>query len=195
MKLRTGIFGGSFNPIHIGHLAIANYLCEFEELDELWFMVSPQNPLKRQTDLLEDETRLQLVQTAIQDYPKFHASDFEFQLPRPSYTVHTLDALKAFYPEREFQLIIGSDNWAVFHKWKDSQRILDENKILIYPRKDFEVDAATLPPNVRLIQAPLMEISSTFIREAIHKGKDIRYFLPPSIYDKVKELLSPVFPA
>lgn len=189
MRLKTGIFGGSFNPIHIGHLAIANYICEFEGLDELWFMVSPQNPFKRQTDLLEDAARLQLVQTVIQGYPKFQVSDFEFHLPKPSYTINTLGALKSSFPEREFQLIIGSDNWAVFDQWKDSPRIIAENKILIYPRKNFEVNTAQLPANVSLIQAPLIEVSSTFIRQAIRQGKDVRYFLPDSIYNKVKELL------
>lgn len=111
-KLKTGIFSGSFNPIHIGHLALANYLCEFGEVDEVWFVVSPHNPLKKPADLWPDELRLRLVQLAIGDYPYFHASDFEFHLPRPSYTIHTLDCLKKAYPDREFHLIIGSDNSA-----------------------------------------------------------------------------------
>ena len=117
-KLKTGIFSGSFNPIHIGHLALANYLCEFCGLDEVWFVVSPHNPLKEQADLWPDELRLRLVQLAIGDYPHFRASDFEFHLPRPSYTVHTLDCLKSSYPKREFHLIIGSDNWLTFDRWR-----------------------------------------------------------------------------
>ena len=121
-KTKTGIFSGSFNPIHIGHLALANYLCEFEGLDEVWFMVTPHNPFKKQADLWSDELRLQLVQLAIEGYPRFRASDFEFHLPRPSYTVHTLNRLKEVYPEREFQLIIGSDNWKVFDQWFESGR-------------------------------------------------------------------------
>lgn len=187
MKLKTGILGGSFNPIHIGHLALANYLCEFEGLDELWFMVSPQNPLKLQTELLDDEKRLQLVKSAVKDYPKFHASDFEFRLSKPSYTIDTLDALKESFPDREFYLIIGADNWAIFSKWKDYQRILNENKLFIYPRKNHYIDKDTLPTNVRLVETPLIEISSTFIRWAIREGKDVRYFLHSNVYQTIEE--------
>lgn len=185
MKIKTGIFGGSFNPIHIGHLILANYLCEFENIDELWFMVSPQNPLKQQADLLEDSKRLELVNIAIKDYPKFHASDFEFQLPRPSYTINTLDALKSAYPDRIFYLIIGADNWQYFPRWKDSRRLIDENRILVYPRPGIEVRNTEFPPNVRLLDTPLLEISSTFIRQAIREEKDIRYFLHPEVYQTI----------
>ncbi len=185
MKIKTGIFGGSFNPIHIGHLILANYLCEFEDIDELWFMVSPQNPLKQQADLLEDSKRLELVNIAIKDYPKFYASDFEFQLPRPSYTINTLDALKSAYPDHLFYLIIGADNWQYFPKWKDSRRLIDENKILVYPRPGIEIREREFPPNVRLLDTPLLEISSTFIRQAIREEKDIRYFLHPEVYQTI----------
>ncbi len=117
--MNIGIFSGSFNPVHIGHLALANYLCEYEGLDEVWFMVTPHNPLKEETLLMDDELRLKLVQLAVAGYPKFRASDFEFRLPRPSYTVHTLDSLKQAYPEYTFYLIIGSDNWNLFSQWKE----------------------------------------------------------------------------
>ena len=130
-KHKTGIFSGSFNPIHIGHLALANYLCEYEGLDEIWFMVSPQNPLKTQSELWSDGLRLKLVELSINGYPHFQASDFEFHLPRPSYSVHTLEKLRAAYPERDFYFIIGSDNWARFDRWYQSERILKENNILI----------------------------------------------------------------
>ena len=130
----VGIFGGSFNPIHIGHLALANYLCEFGGLDAVWFLVTPQNPLKQHDDLLDDHCRLELARLATQGYDKFYVSDFEFHQPRPSYTVHTLQALKRAYPENEFHLIIGSDNWKVFNLWFNPQRLIAENKLIIYPR-------------------------------------------------------------
>lgn len=185
MKLKTGIFSGSFNPIHIGHLALANYLCEYEGLDEVWFMVSPHNPLKEQADLLPDELRLELVQLAIEGYPKFRTSDFEFHLPRPSYTILTLDKLKQAHPEREFCLIIGSDNWALFDQWREPERIVSENRVLIYPRPGFPVDEKQLPHHVHLAASPLFEISSTFIRQALAEGKDIRYFLHPAVYNNL----------
>ncbi|KAA6310709.1 Nicotinate-nucleotide adenylyltransferase, partial [termite gut metagenome] len=140
--MKTGIFCGSFNPIHIGHLALANYICEYEEIDEIWFVVSPQNPLKQQTDLLDDKLRMELVETAISEYPRFHASDLEFGLPHPSYTINTLDRLKETYPQKIFYLIIGSDNWSIFNKWKEPERIIAENQILIYPRPHYPIDKA-----------------------------------------------------
>lgn len=183
--IRTGIFGGSFNPIHIGHLVLANYLCEYEGLDEVWFMITPHNPLKEQADLMPDNFRLELARLAVEGYEKFKVSDFEFGLPQPSYTIHTLDALKKTYPERDFHLIIGADNWQLFDKWKEPQRMVQENKILIYPRKGSEIDARALPSTVKLIKAPLMEISSSFIRKALAEGKDVRYFLPVNAWNKL----------
>lgn len=186
MRIKTGIFGGSFNPIHIGHLALANYLCEYQGIHELWFMVSPQNPLKQDQALLDDQQRLKLVEIAIKGYDRFHASDFEFHLPKPSYTIHTLDALKAAYPEREFILLIGADNWQDFHRWKEHERLVAENKLIVYPRPGIIIEPAGLPANVQLIPAPQLEISSTFIRDALKEGKDIRYFLHPDVYKEIK---------
>ena len=184
---KTGIFGGSFNPIHIGHLALANYLCEFAGLDEVWFLVSPQNPLKKREDLLDDQSRLELARLAINGYDKFRVSDFEFGLPRPSYTVNTLRELKKTYPNREFHLIIGSDNWKVFNLWSEPQRLIAENKLIIYPRPGVNINAKELPPQVRMAKAPLLDVSSTFIRESLRKGKDIRFFLPDAVYKRIKQ--------
>ncbi|WP_294589146.1 nicotinate (nicotinamide) nucleotide adenylyltransferase [uncultured Bacteroides sp.] len=186
--MKIGLFSGSFNPIHIGHLALANYLCEYEGLDEVWFMVSPHNPLKSEEELMDDEFRLELVKLAIDGYSKFRASDFEFRLPRPSYTVNTLDELKRQYPEHTFHLIIGSDNWALFPRWYESERILAENRIIVYPRPGYPVDKAALPENVMLTSSPVFEISSTFIREALNEGKNICYFLHPAVYARLKAL-------
>ena len=169
-KLKTGIFSGSFNPIHIGHLALANYLCEYEGLDEIWFMTSPQNPLKAGTELWPDELRLRLVELATEGYPHFHASDFEFHLPRPS-------------------LIIGSDNWTRFDRWYQSERIVKENRILVYPRSGFPVNENGLPETVRLVHSPTFEISSTFIRQALDEKKDIRYFLHPKVWEYITEYI------
>ena len=186
--MKIGIYSGSFNPIHIGHLALANYLCEYEGLDQVWFLVSPHNPLKEQSDLMEDSLRLRLVQLAVAGYDKFVASDFEFHLPRPSYTIHTLDALKQCYPQHTFTLIVGSDNWHHFHRWYQWERILAENPLMIYPRPDYPVDASALPSGVRLAPTPLLEVSSTFIRQALAEGRDVRYFLHPAVYREIYNL-------
>lgn len=185
--MAIGLFCGSFNPIHIGHLALANYLCEYEGLDEVWFMVSPHNPLKEEDILMDDDFRLELVKLAIEGYPKFRASDFEFHLPRPSYTIHTLDCLKRTYPNQDFSLIIGSDNWMLFPRWYESERILAENSVFIYPRLGYPVDVAALPTTVKLASSPVFEISSTFIRKAMEEGKDVRYFLHPVVYKVLLE--------
>lgn len=186
-RQKTGIFSGSFNPIHIGHLALANYLCEFEGLNDIWFMVSPRNPLKEEAELLPDELRLELVRLCTEDYPRFRTSEFEFRLPRPSYTINTLDELKVAYPERDFYLIIGADNWALFDQWHESERILAEYNLIIYPRPGFPVDASSLPANVKLASSPVFEVSSTFIRQALKDKKDIRYFLHPEVYKRLKK--------
>lgn len=182
---RTGIFSGSFNPIHIGHLALANYMCEFESLDEVWFVVSPHNPLKNSDDLMADDIRLKWVQRVIGTYERFVASDIEFSLPRPSFTFNTLQALEEQYPDREFVLIIGADNWLCFDQWKDYDCILAEYPVLIYPRIGFDIDPLSLPADVILTNAPQIEISSTFIRKALAEGKDVRFFLPSNLAEEI----------
>lgn len=185
--IRTGIFGGTFNPIHLGHLALANYLCEENWVDELWFLITPQNPFKQEQTLLDNHLRMKMVEAAIADYPRFKASDFEFTLPRPSYTITTLQKLSEAYPDREFVLIIGADNWAAFDKWKSPEEILRNHRILVYPRPGYEINPHELPAQVKAVNTPLLEISSTFIRESIASGKDIRYFLHPEVYRFIKQ--------
>lgn len=181
--LKVGIFGGTFSPIHIGHLALANYICEYCALDELWFMVSPQNPMKGASTFLTDEQRLSLVAAAIEHYPKFRVSDFEFTLPRPSYTIRTLDELKKQHPHHEFYLIVGGDNWQTIGRWRESARLIAENNILVYPRPGHTDTDVDYPPTVSPVNAPLLEISSTFIRQALQAGKDVRYFLHPRVWE------------
>ena len=180
-KRKTGIFSGSFNPVHIGHLALANWLCEFAGLDELWFLITPHNPLKDREELMDDQLRYELVEAAIAGYPKFRASDFEFSLPQPTYTIDTLRALDRTYPDRQFHFIMGADNWAFIKRWKESDVLISSYPILIYPRKGYEIILPANFPDIRAVEAPLMEVSSTFIRPSLKDGKDVRFFLPEAI--------------
>ena len=189
--VKTGIYSGSFNPIHIGHLALANWLCEFDELDEVWFLITPHNPLKNREELLDDRLRLELGQAAVAAYPRFKVSDFEFSLPQPSYTIDALHALKSCYPDHQFHFIMGADNWAQIDRWKNPRQLIEEFPIVVYPRKGYEIEIpAEYSRQVRKVNAPLMEISSTFIRESYQAGKDVRFFLPEAIRDRVKDLFT-----
>ena len=188
-KKQIGIFSGSFNPVHVGHLILANYMREFTYLDEVWLVVSPQNPLK-QTDsnLLDDSIRLKMTELAMADFDNLKVSDVEFHLPKPSYTIDTLTKLKIENPDCEFTLIIGADNWIKFPRWKENERLVQEFKILIYPRLGNNVEINDeLAGNVKLVYAPVVEISSTFIRESIGAGKNVRAFVPPRAYDFIEE--------
>lgn len=186
-KQQIGVFGGSFDPIHIGHLALANYICEYEKLDELWFMLTPQNPLKKKEAGASESQRMELIRLAIQEYPQFKASDFELQLNPPYYTAHTLKELRNAYPAKEFILIIGADNWNQFNHWRNPEKILANHQILIYPRPQHPVDESKLPESVKLMNSPLLEISSTMIRKAFSQGKELPYFLHPEVYRVIRE--------
>ncbi|HPB01368.1 MAG: nicotinate (nicotinamide) nucleotide adenylyltransferase [Bacteroidales bacterium] len=186
-KKQIGLFFGSFNPPHIGHMAIANYLLAFGNIDELWFVVSPQNPLKEKKSLIQGRTRLEMVRRAIGNYPGMRVSDIEFGLPTPNYTINTLVHLEEKFPDYAFWLIMGMDNIQTFHKWKSWETILEQNKILVYPRPGFDGNPHVKHPNVVLINAPLMEISSSFIRKAIGDRKNMRYFLPETIFEMIEK--------
>lgn len=176
--MKIGIFSGSFNPIHVGHIILGNYIVEYTEIDEVWFLVTPHNPLKDETSLIDENQRLKMVQLATQHYDKLRASDFEFSLPRPSFTVDTLAALSLEYPEHEFSLVIGGDNWDSITRWKDHEKIITSHKILIYPRLDNRLIIPTrLKNTVEVLDSPIIDISSTFIREGLAESKDMRPFL------------------
>lgn len=185
-RRETGIFSGSFNPIHMGHLMLANYLSAFTSMEEIWFVVTPHNPLKKREDLLPDEIRLEMVRLALEDYPFLRVSDVEFSLPRPSYTIDTLNVLTKAHPDRKFSLIIGGDNWSRFDRWKEHKQIMERFQIFVYPRRgENVVIPETMCQSVKLVNAPLVEISSTFLRHSIREGKDMRAFLPPKVYDYI----------
>lgn len=186
--MNIGIFSGSFNPIHIGHLALANYIVEYTNVDEVWFLVTPQNPFKEQDSLLDENERLRMVEIALSTYPKMKASRFELGLPRPSYTVNTMRALTETYPEDTFTLIIGADNWENFSKWKDHEEILKSHAIMVYPRLGHRISIPQKSrTKVEALDSPIVEMSSTFIRESLEEGKSVRAFLPERVYDYIKE--------
>ena len=187
-KNKIGLFFGSFNPVHNGHMIIANYILEYTELEQIFFVVSPQNPFKQKAALLEDYHRLALVKEAIGDNDKYHACDIEFKMPKPSYTIDTLAYLKEKYPEKVFSLIMGSDNLKNFHKWKNSKQIINKHRLYVYPRPGFDDSTFKEVKNIILIDAPLMEISATFIRNAVKEKKDIRYFMPERAWTYLKEM-------
>jgi len=185
--MKTGLFFGSFNPVHIGHLAIANYMVEFTEMQQLWFIVSPQNPLKERKTLLANHHRLELVHRALGDDPRYRVSDIEFTMPTPSYTIDTLARLSEKHPDRQFLLIMGSDQLSYFSKWKNAGEIVKNYTRYVYPRPGHPVDKQE-HPNLILVDAPHMEISSSFIRKAIREGRDIGHFLPEQVRQYIDEM-------
>lgn len=189
-KIKTGIYGGSFNPIHNGHIALARHLLQEAELDEIWFVVSPQNPFKVQQQLLADDKRLLLVRKALAPYPQLVASDFEFSLPRPSYMWHTLQSMSAQWPDRELHLIIGADNWLCFDRWYHAVDIRSTYPIIIYPRQGYEIVPSALPQGVRLVNTPLYNVSSTEIRADVAAGRDISGKVPSTILSEVEKEFS-----
>lgn len=186
--MRIGIFGGSFNPIHTGHTRLGQWLVRKNYVDELWFMVSPLNPLKQNsTELLPDELRLQLARLAVEGKAGLRVSDFEMHLPRPSYMVHTLAQLRQAYPQHEFLLIIGADNWLRFNQWRNSEEIMHHHRLLVYPRPGYALDAASMPQGVSLVATPLFNISSTQIRQAIANGHYHGRGLSPKVWKSIKQ--------
>ncbi|NOZ45822.1 MAG: nicotinate-nucleotide adenylyltransferase [Chlorobi bacterium] len=186
--MKTGLFFGSFNPVHIGHLAIANYMVEFTDLNEFWFVVSPHNPLKEKKSLLKSHHRFDMVYKAIENDIRFQVTDIEFRLPQPSYTINTLAYLRERYPKYEFSLIMGMDNLENIQKWKNYEEIINNYRILVYPRPKSKKNEWSNKKNINLVEAPIMEISSSFIRKAIKEKKDIRYFLPSRVYEYIQQM-------
>ena len=188
ISLKVGLYFGSFNPVHIGHMAIANYMVEYAGIDQLWFVVSPQNPHKRKENLLNDIDRLEMVHLAVDDDFRFRVSDIEFRLPKPSYTIDTLTHLSEKYPDHHFSIILGSDNLESLHKWKNADAILENYGIIVYPRPGFNKESFVHMHHVKIADAPLMELSSTFIRKALNDGKNIRHFLPPKVWGYIDKM-------
>ena len=199
--MKIGLYFGTFNPIHVGHLIIANHMAEHSDLDQIWMVVTPHNPLKKKSTLLDDYHRLQMVHLATEDFPKIKPSDIEFKLSQPNYTVNTLVHLEEKYPNYEFSLIMGEDNLKSLHKWKNYEAILAHHEIYVYPRLEAKVsveeaissDADNLDikilqkfgTKIHMIDAPVVEISATFIRDNIKKGKNVQPLLPAKVWDYI----------
>lgn len=183
---KIGLFFGSFNPIHIGHMIIANVMAENADLNKVWFVVSPQNPFKPSKGLLHEFDRYDMVKAAIADNYKLEVTDVEFHLPKPSYTIHTLVHLSEKFPEKEFKVIIGEDNLESFKKWKNYQQILDQYGLYVYPRPRVTESELKRHHNVKMVEAPLLDISATYIRECIRNNKSIRYLVPEPVEQLIR---------
>ncbi len=186
--MKVGLFFGSFNPIHVGHMVIANYIKEYTDVDRIWFVVSPQNPFKKKNSLLDDYQRLELVNRAIEGHDDYEASSIEFKLPQPSYTIDTLTYLKEKHPNYTFKIIMGSDNLQHFHKWKNFETILQNYELIVYPRPNYDVEDFQYEGSIQIVKAPLMEISSSLIRRMLAEGKKPSFFLAPAVYQYIEDM-------
>lgn len=186
---KIGLYFGTFNPIHIGHCVIAQHMLEFTDLDEVWFVVTPHNPHKKKSTLLNDRNRLLMVNLAIENNYKLKVSDIEFGLPQPSYTSNTLAYISEKYPDLNFNLIMGADNLESFHRWKNYEAILENHELYVYPRIESDGGSLTEHPKVHVTEAPIMQIASTDIRKAIKAGKDVSFMLPPNVWEHIDEQL------
>jgi len=184
--MKIGLLFGSFNPIHIGHLIIANYMANHTDLNQVWLVVSPQNPLKKYGDLINTYDRLEMAKLATDNSKNIKVSDVELRLPQPSYTIDTLVHLKEKYPEHEFAIIMGSDNLVTLHKWKNYKLILRDYRIYVYPRPGYENAEFASHPSVTITMTPLMELSASFIRKSIAEKKSVRYFVPDSVLEFIE---------
>lgn len=185
MKKVVGIFGGSFNPVHRGHIMLAQYLSQHSHLDEVWLTLSPQNPLKQSSELLDDVHRLAMLNEAVKGIDGVEVCDIELSMPRPSYTINTLETLSQKFPQYQFNIVIGGDNWNLFDRWCDYRRIIDEYGVVVYPRPGYELNPAN-DKNVEVVSAPLADVSSTEIRQAIAEGKDVKDLLPQGVWEYIK---------
>ncbi|MCC8119105.1 MAG: nicotinate-nucleotide adenylyltransferase [Bacteroidales bacterium] len=182
---KIGILGGSFNPVHVGHMMIANYLTQWGIVDKVWLTLSPRNPLKDSAELIPDMKRLAMLKIACENVPGVHICDIELSMPRPSYTIDTLRLLKKRHPNKDFKLVIGSDNWNTWNQWRAGDEILDEFGVLVYPRPGKEIKNQYVD-GMDVVSSPMINLSSSFIRQAISKGRDVRCFLPTGVYDYIK---------
>ena len=185
--MKIGLYFGSFNPVHVGHMIIANYIVNYTDMDALWMVLSPHNPLKKKSTLANDYDRLHLLNLAIGDHDTIRSSDIEFRLPKPSYTIDTMTYLEEKYPDKEFALIMGGDNLATFHKWKNYELLLERYKIYIYKRPHSELNDLINHKNIEVCEAPLLEISSSKIRKMIKEKKSIRYLVPDKVYEYLRD--------
>lgn len=185
MKETIGILGGTFSPVHIGHIALASYMVQWKYVDRVWLVLSPLNPLKQESDILPDALRMEMLEKAAHDIDGVEPCNIELSMPRPSYTIDTLRKLAVTYPDKNFKLIIGSDNWLIFDRWRDHDKILSEFGVLVYPRYGYEITEDKMHERMRQVHAPIFEISSTMIRQGIADGRDIRAFVPKEVYEYI----------